>query len=85
LENTINGKVMPLKNIHDLRSFGIPMHLDGARLWNAYIKHKKKYTLQDWCDPFSTVSLCFSKGIKCAEIRLRRTDWGRTCRINESN
>lgn len=47
------------------------MHMDGARLWNAYTKHKAQHSLKDWCEPFNTVSLCFSKGF----IILKLQDW----------
>jgi threonine aldolase len=68
LENTHNrggGKIWPLEKIEEVasvaRRHGLPMHLDGARLWNATaatgIAEKK------WAAAFDTVSVCFSKGL----------------------
>ena len=38
----LNGKVVPVSNIKDVYSFsknmGVPMHLDGARIFNAAIR-----------------------------------------------
>ena len=68
LENTHNragGTVYPIDEIKLLRKFtgeqGIAMHLDGARIWNAWIAsgvHPKVYAKY-----FDTVSVCFSKGL----------------------
>jgi threonine aldolase len=37
------------------------MHLDGARIWNAHVA--TGIPLADWCAPFDSVSVCFSKGL----------------------
>lgn len=37
------------------------MHLDGARIWHVAIETGTP--LKDLCDPFDSVSLCFSKGL----------------------
>ena len=37
------------------------MHLDGARLWHVVAETGK--SLAELCEPFDTVSLCFSKGL----------------------
>ena len=37
------------------------MHLDGARLWNALVA--TGIAAADWCQPFDSVSVCFSKGL----------------------
>ncbi|MBI3005572.1 MAG: low-specificity L-threonine aldolase [Ignavibacteriales bacterium] len=68
LENTHNragGTIYPLEEIQRIRDFsksrGINMHLDGARIWNAWIAsgtHPK-----DIARYFDTVSVCFSKGL----------------------
>jgi threonine aldolase len=68
LENTHNragGTVYPLDEIKRIRSLmvrhNIPMHLDGARLWNAWVAsgvHAKEYARF-----FDSVSVCFSKGL----------------------
>lgn len=68
LENTHNragGTLYPLeeiRRIHDMaRDRGLSMHLDGARIWNAWIAstiHPREYA-----SFFDTVSVCFSKGL----------------------
>lgn len=67
-ENTHNvcgGKVLPQKWIDELAEFaarrGIPLHLDGARLWNASVHSGK--SIAELSRPFQTVSLCLSKGL----------------------
>src|SRR5699024_2132592 len=68
LENTHNragGAVIPLENMREIYTIaekhGIPVHLDGARLFNASIasgidvKEFAKYT--------DTVQICLSKGL----------------------
>lgn len=65
LENTIGGKVLP----HDYaqaatalaREYGLATHLDGARLFNAAVATDRP--LGALCEPFDSVSLCFSKGL----------------------
>jgi threonine aldolase len=65
LENTIGGKVLPpayLTEATDLaRRHGLRIHLDGARILNAAIASKT--ALAELCEPFDTVSICFSKGL----------------------
>jgi threonine aldolase len=70
LENTHNrgnGAVLPLANVHRIatwtRENKLAFHLDGARLWNASVK--TGVPIGEWCRPFDTVSLCFSKGMGC--------------------
>ncbi len=68
LENTHNragGTLYPLEEIRDIRSVAqhhsLATHLDGARIWNAWIAtgiHPEKYA-----SFFDTVSVCFSKGL----------------------
>jgi threonine aldolase len=68
IENTHNrggGSVWPLEKIMDVaqaaREFGLRMHLDGARLWNASVASgmpEKNYAAY-----FDSVSVCFSKGL----------------------
>ena len=62
LENTHNkagGTVVPLDVAHGVaevaRVAGIPLHLDGARAWNAAVA--LGVPLADVCAPFDTVSL----------------------------
>lgn len=65
LENTIGGKVLPAAYIQqatDLaREHGLATHLDGARLFNAAVATGS--SLQQLCQPFDSISLCFSKGL----------------------
>jgi threonine aldolase len=43
------------------REFGLGLHLDGARLWNASVATGKSPT--ELAAPFDTVNVCFSKGL----------------------
>ncbi|MCD6116544.1 low-specificity L-threonine aldolase [bacterium] len=68
LENTLNragGKIFPLEKIKEIRAladkYGIKMHLDGARLWNASVATGT--ALKEFAKYFDTVSMCFSKGL----------------------
>ena len=68
LENTHNrggGTIHPFKEVEAIAAWaagvGVPMHLDGARLWNAVAA--TGVTAADWAAPFATVSVCFSKGL----------------------
>jgi threonine aldolase len=68
LENTHNragGAIFPLAEMNKIRRIAekhrLRMHLDGARLWNASVA--SGITLKDWCAPFDSISLCFSKGL----------------------
>jgi threonine aldolase len=65
LENTKHGMIFPLKEQSRIsqaaKEHGIRMHLDGARLWNAHIATQN--SIQELCEPFDSVSLCFSKGL----------------------
>ncbi|MBI2618698.1 MAG: low-specificity L-threonine aldolase [Ignavibacteriales bacterium] len=68
LENTHNragGTIYPLEEIREIHRLAqrrsLAMHLDGARLWNAWVAtgiHPKEYAAL-----FDTVSVCFSKGL----------------------
>ena len=65
LENTQNGRVLPLSYIeeasHFARERGLALHLDGARVFNAAVKlgvpigHITRH--------FDSVSICLSKGL----------------------
>ncbi|KAI1503264.1 pyridoxal phosphate-dependent transferase [Biscogniauxia marginata] len=65
LENTLNGLIMPLEEVKHISAFArahdIKMHCDGARLWECVASGAG--SLQDFCEYFDTVSLCFSKGL----------------------
>jgi threonine aldolase len=68
IENTHNrhgGRVYPLDEIIRIRKvadkYGLLMHLDGARIWNAHIA--TGISLKDWVRPFDSISVCLSKGL----------------------
>ncbi|MCP1319707.1 low-specificity L-threonine aldolase, partial [Halomonas sp. 707B3] len=65
LENTIGGKVLPTEYVQQAtelaRAHGLATHLDGARLFNAAVATDT--SLKQLCQPFDSVSLCFSKGL----------------------
>jgi threonine aldolase len=69
-ENTHNGaggKITPLDELTALRSVasahGLPVHMDGARLWNASVA--SGVPLGDFARCADTVMLSFSKGLGC--------------------
>jgi len=65
LENTMQGKVLPVSYLQSLRSFaqahGLRLHLDGARIFNAAVAGG--LPLQHLVHMFDTVSICLSKGL----------------------
>ncbi|GBE78137.1 Probable low-specificity L-threonine [Sparassis crispa] len=65
LENTLNGTIIPQEDIEAISEFahskGIKMHLDGARIWHVAVATTTP--IKTLCDPFDSVSICFSKGL----------------------
>jgi len=65
LENTHDGKVLPLKYLEEAQQFvsenNLLLHLDGARVFNAAASLNIK--IVDICKYFDSVSLCLSKGL----------------------
>ncbi len=68
LENTHNGaggKILPyvaMQGIRDLaREAGLPVHLDGARLWHACVE--TGLSPEDYGSMADTVMVCLSKGL----------------------
>lgn len=65
IENTTDGKVLSVEQMQQARAmadrFGLGLHLDGARLWNASVA--LSVTPADVAGPFDTVSVCLSKGL----------------------
>jgi threonine aldolase len=65
LENTLGGTIMPLSEVRKISAFakeyGIKLHLDGARFWEAVVAGAG--SLPDFTKEFDSVSLCFSKGL----------------------
>jgi len=70
LENTMNkggGSIYSLDEITPIRKvcneFGLKLHLDGARLFNALAETGE--SPKDWGAQFDTISICLSKGLGC--------------------
>lgn len=65
LENTQDGKALPLSYIRDAAAFcrkkGLALHLDGARLFNA--AEASGVSAGEIASCFDTVSVCLSKGL----------------------
>ncbi|GAA5843453.1 hypothetical protein JCM11251_001413 [Rhodosporidiobolus azoricus] len=67
VENTLSGMVFPQAELLSLSetlsslSTPIPLHCDGARLWEVCAK--TGMSLEEACRPFASVSLCLSKGV----------------------
>ncbi|MCR4510557.1 low-specificity L-threonine aldolase [Pseudomonas sp. 32.2.56] len=65
LENTMQGKVLPLAYLQAARELttrrGLALHLDGARLYNAAVK--LGVPARDITQYFDSVSVCLSKGL----------------------
>lgn len=65
LENTMQGKVLPLEYLAAARELtqrrGLGLHLDGARLYNAAVK--LGVPAREITRHFDSVSVCLSKGL----------------------
>ncbi|KGY14050.1 threonine aldolase [Vibrio tubiashii] len=65
LENTINGKVLPLSYLAQAREFvdqhGLSLHLDGARVYNAAVA--LDIDVKEIAKYFDTMTICLSKGL----------------------
>ncbi|WP_325435691.1 low-specificity L-threonine aldolase [Pseudomonas nitroreducens] len=65
LENTMQGKVLPLTYLAAAREMtrrrGLALHLDGARLYNAAVK--LSVDAREITRHFDSVSVCLSKGL----------------------
>ncbi len=68
LENTHNhhgGTILPQDEILKVREvcdeFGLILHLDGARIWNAHVA--TGLSLAELTRPFDSISVCLSKGL----------------------
>jgi threonine aldolase len=72
LENThmaAGGRVWPVDRLRETvavaDAVGIPVHLDGARLFNAEVATGT--SAAEYCEPVTTVMCCLSKGL-CAPV-----------------
>lgn len=65
LENTINGKVLPISYLKEAREFttqhGLQLHLDGARIYNAAVALNVDIT--ELTRYFDSMTICLSKGL----------------------
>ena len=65
LENTINGRVLPMAYVQQATALahgkGLSTHLDGARVCNAAVK--LGVSPRDIAQGFDSVSVCLSKGL----------------------
>lgn len=65
LENTINGKVLPLTYLAEARQFvdehGLSLHLDGARVYNAAVA--LDVDVIEIAKHFDSMTICLSKGL----------------------
>lgn len=65
LENTINGKVIPLSYLAEAREFvnkhNLKLHLDGARVFNAAVA--LDVPVKDIGQYFDSMTICLSKGL----------------------
>lgn len=65
LENTQNGKALPLNYLAEAAAFAtakkLRLHLDGARLFNAAVKQQVE--VRAITRHFDSVSVCLSKGL----------------------
>lgn len=65
LENTINGKVLPLSYLAQAREFAnkhqLQLHLDGARVYNA--KTALDVDITEISKYFDSMTICLSKGL----------------------
>ena len=65
LENTINGKVLPMSYLAEARDFvnqhGLQMHLDGARVYNAAVA--LDIHIKEIAQYFDSMTICLSKGL----------------------
>jgi threonine aldolase len=67
-ENTVGGyggTVLPVDELRKVRTVaqdvGVPIHLDGARIWNAVAAVDADVT--EWTSQVDTVMFCLSKGL----------------------
>lgn len=68
LEDTVNKGGGAIYNFHDIleirevcNEFGMKLHLDGARLFNALVA--TDMNPKDYGDAFDSISICLSKGL----------------------
>jgi threonine aldolase len=80
VENTHNGAGGKLTDLSELTAIravadehGVPLHLDGARLWNASVA--TGVSLAELAQPADTVMVAFSKGLGAPVGAAREPRW----------
>jgi threonine aldolase len=70
IENTTNkggGACWDISELKKIKSIckknNLFFHLDGARIWNAYVRNR--ISLIEYGNLFDTISVCLSKGLGC--------------------
>lgn len=65
VENTLHGIVYPVEELRRIRAWcderGLPLHCDGARLWNASVESGVSF--KEYGELFDSISICLSKSI----------------------
>ena len=68
VENTVGGyggTILPVEELRAVRKVaddqGVPIHLDGARMWNAAAALRTD--VRDWTGQVDTLMFCLSKGL----------------------
>ena len=65
LENTYNGKVLPMAYLQEAFAFTrqrqLALHIDGARIFNAVVE--LNVTLKEMADYCDSLTICLSKGL----------------------
>ena len=57
----VGGRVWPIERLQAVAAVGLPVHLDGARLWNAAVASNTE--VAERAAPATTVTCCVSKGL----------------------
>lgn len=57
----VGGRMWPLQQLEAVAAVGLPVHLDGARLWNAAVASGQSMAVR--AAPATTVTCCVSKGL----------------------
>lgn len=91
VENTTNmggGLAWPKEALDGVltaaKELGLSTHLDGARLWNAAAATGRK--ISELAGPFTTATVCFSKGLGCATgaiLGFEKSRWTEVRRLKQ--
>ena len=68
VENSVGaygGTILPVEELRGVRALtdaaGVPVHMDGARIWNAVVQSGEEVT--SWTSQVDTMMFCLSKGL----------------------